>query len=97
MSVVVVVVVVDVDVVVVDDLIVVLAFLMPILPLLTTAPELVLTIPKCRLAAFCRAHLTIRCIGSGLVLGSGEPPAATPAADHKTFFPESPSESILPP
>ena len=67
---VVVVVVVAVD----DDVIVVLAFLMSIPPLLTAAPELVLTIPKCLPAAFCWAHLTIRCIGSRLVLGS-EPPA----------------------
>ena len=69
---------------VVVDVIVVLAFLVPILPLLTTAPELVLTIPKCLPAAFCRAHLTIRCIGSRLVLGceATAPPAADENPDH---------------
>ena len=54
---------------------------MPILPLLTTAPKLVLTIPKYLPASFCRAQLTIRCIGSRLVLGSGAPTSAAAADD----------------
>ena len=77
---------------VVVDVIVVLAFLVPILPLLTTAPELVLTIPKCLPAAFCRAHLTIRCIGSRPVLGCEA--TAPPAADENPD--ESPRSSSCP-